>query len=65
MTITPPKPLLLCPKCKTPMAAGVYIKQTYSGTPDFPNGEVVTQYVSGPGKLTECMKCPACGWSQI
>ena len=58
------EPLFLCAKCQTPMATGVAIKQTYSGTPDFPDGEVVTQYYSGPGKLIECLKCPKCGWSR-
>lgn len=52
-----------CKHCNTPMRPGLAIQQTYTGTPDFPGGEVVTMSPSGPGKLIDCIKCPQCGWS--
>ena len=45
------------------MAHGVAIQQTYVGVPDFPGREVVTMSTGGPGRLTGCWKCMACGWS--
>ena len=52
-----------CKHCNTPMQPGVAIEQTYTGTPDFAGGEIVTLSPGGPGKLIDCLKCPQCGWS--
>lgn len=53
-----------CRKCGGPMHDdGKAIEQTYSGTPDFSGGEVVTVSAGGPGRLVDCRKCGACGWS--
>lgn len=52
-----------CKKCGGLMVKGKAIEQTYGGVPDFSNGEVVTVSPSGPGKLINCLKCEACGWS--
>lgn len=52
-----------CRHCELPMAPGIAIDQTYTGSPDFPGGEVVTLSPGGPGRVIECLKCPACGWS--
>lgn len=52
-----------CKKCGSPMEPGIAIEQTYDGTPDFQGHEVVTLSPGGPGRVVECMKCPACGWS--
>jgi len=52
-----------CKHCHTPMQTGIAIQQTYTGTPDFLGGEVVTMSPGGPGKLIDCLKCPQCGWS--
>lgn len=52
-----------CKHCHTPMHTGLAIQQTYTGTPDFPGGEVVTMSPGGPGKWIDCLKCPQCGWS--
>ena len=56
-------PAPTCARCNTPMQPGKAIEQTYTGTPDFPGAEVVTLSPGGPGKLIDCWKCPACGWS--
>lgn len=53
-----------CAKCGGEMKPGKAIAQTYSGTPDFPGGEVVTMSPSGPGKLVDCVKCELCGFSK-
>ncbi len=52
-----------CRHCESPMAPGIAIEQTYTGSPDFQGGEVVTLSPGGPGRVIECLKCPACGWS--
>ena len=45
------------------MKPGIALEQTYTGSPDFPGGKVVTMSPGGPGRLVECMKCEKCGWS--
>lgn len=53
-----------CRKCGGRMVEGTYLAQTFSGTPDFPGDKhAVTVSPSGPGRLAECLKCAACGWS--
>jgi len=53
-----------CKKCGGEMSPGQAIEQTYTGTPDFPGDAYpVTMSPGGPGKLIECSKCKACGWS--
>lgn len=54
---------LLCRRCGGLMKPGIALEQTYTGSPDFPGGEVVTMSPGGPGRLVECMKCRECGWS--
>lgn len=51
------------PRCDGTMLPGLAMAQTYGGAPDFPGGAVVTMSPSGPGKLTSCLKCSACGYS--
>lgn len=51
-----------CRRCGAQMGNGIAMQQTYTcGSPDF--GECVTFSPGGPGRLIECRKCPACGWS--
>lgn len=51
-----------CAKCGGDMRPGVALAQTYTGgAPDL--GAVCTMSPGGPGKLVECSKCAACGWS--
>jgi len=54
-----------CKKCGGAMKPGKAIAQTYSaGTPDFPGDRHgMTCSPGGPGKLVDCLKCEACGWS--
>lgn len=52
-----------CRKCGGEMQPGQAIAQTYTGHADFIGGEAVTLSPGGPGKLVECSKCSACGWS--
>ena len=52
-----------CRRCGGRMKRGIALEQTYTGSPDFPGGEVVTMSPGGPGRLVECMKCEKCGWS--
>ncbi len=59
MTSTPDT----CRKCGAAMEPGIAIEQTYTGSPDFPGHEVVTLSPGGPGRVIECVKCSACGWS--
>lgn len=54
---------MTCPKCNTPLLPGVAIQNTCTGIPDFRGKECVTLSPGGPGKLIDCQKCPACGWS--
>ena len=53
----------ICRKCGGQMKPGKAIQQTYTGTPDFPNGAVVTLSAAGPGRLVDCDKCEKCGHS--
>lgn len=52
-----------CKKCGGAMKRGVAMEQTFTGTPDFAGGEVVTMSPGGSGKLVACLKCSSCGWS--
>lgn len=52
-----------CRKCGGEMRPGKAIQQTFTGTPDFIGGPVVTMSPGGPGKLIDCDKCAVCGWS--
>ena len=52
-----------CRKCGGHMKPGKAIQQTYTGTPDFLDGAVVTLSVGGPGRLVDCDKCEKCGHS--
>lgn len=52
-----------CRRCGGRMKRGIALEQTYTGSPDFPGGKVVTMSPGGPGRLVECMKCEKCGWS--
>lgn len=51
-----------CARCNTPMTPGKAIEQANTGKPEFLGSEVVT-LSPGPGRLVDCWKCPACGWS--
>lgn len=52
-----------CRKCGAEMQPGKALAQTFTGgSPDL-GGEVMTFSAGGPGKLIDCWKCPACGWS--
>ena len=52
-----------CKKCGGTMKPSKAIEQTYTGSPDFVGGPVVTMSAGGPGKLVDCLKCEKCGWS--
>lgn len=52
-----------CRRCQAPMQPGIAIGQTVVGEPEWPNAPAVTLNHGGPGRLIECWKCPACGWS--
>ncbi len=57
-----------CKKCGGEMKPGKAIRQTLvMGVPDFPGNTIdsIGQTLSygGPGRLVDCMKCSACGWS--
>ena len=54
---------MICSRCGGKMKPGKAIAQTYCGTPDFPDGEVVTISPEGPGQLVNCLKCEKCGHS--
>ena len=61
----PPSAADTCRKCAGQMRPGKAIAQTFSaGMPDFP-GDTHGMTISpgGPGKLVDCLKCEACGWS--
>ncbi len=49
--------------CDGEMQPGAAIRQTYTGSPDFPGGHVVTMSPGGPGQLVPCLKCKKCGYS--
>lgn len=64
MTQQPPEaPVLGCRKCGGAMKPGQALEDTFTGTPDFPGGEVVTMSPGGPGRLVPALKCEICGWS--
>lgn len=53
-----------CRRCGGKMAPSKAITQTLVGVPDFPGDDrPVTVSPGGPGRLADCMKCQACGWS--
>lgn len=52
-----------CRRCGGAMRPGIAMRQTYTGRPDDLGGDIVTLSPGGPGALTECRKCAACGWS--
>jgi len=53
-----------CRKCGAEMQPGKAVMQTFTGIGDFRDrDEPVTLSRGGPGKLIDCWKCPACGWS--
>lgn len=53
-----------CRRCNTLLQPGKAIAQTYTGLPDFlGDAYPVTLSPGGPGRLIDCLKCPACGWS--
>lgn len=57
-----------CRRCYAEMKPGKAIQQTFTaGMPDFPGDPAgsrgVTMSAGGPGRLVDCMKCSACGWS--
>lgn len=52
-----------CRKCGAPMAPGIALQSTWTGTGDFGRDDVVTMSPGGSGRLVECSKCSACGWS--
>ncbi len=58
--------LRLCKRCGGIMRPGIAMGQTWSaGIPDFPGQDAcVTMSPGGPGRVIDCMKCEACGWSQ-
>lgn len=58
--------LRLCKRCGGIMRPGIAMGQTWSaGIPDFPGQDTcVTMSPGGPGRVIDCMKCEACGWSQ-
>ena len=58
--------LRLCKRCGGIMRPGIAMGQTWSaGIPDFPGQDVcITMSPGGPGRVIDCMKCEACGWSQ-
>lgn len=55
----------MCKHCKVRLKPGVVMRETCTGTPDFPSGEVVTMSVGGPGRLGNCLKCPKCGHTVV
>lgn len=58
--------LRLCKRCNGIMRPGIAMGQTWSaGIPDFPGQDTcITMSPGGPGRVIDCMKCEACGWSQ-
>ncbi len=58
--------LRLCKRCGGIMRPGIAMGQTWSaGIPDFPGQDTcITMAPGGPGRVIDCMKCEACGWSQ-
>ena len=58
--------LRLCKRCGGIMRPGIAMGQTWSaGIPDFPGQDAcITMSPGGPGRVIDCMKCEACGWSQ-
>ncbi len=61
---TYPTDLLTCSACHTgTLGPSQALQSTYTGSPDFPDGEVVTMSPGGPGRLVDCLKCQSCGHS--
>lgn len=58
--------LRLCKRCGGIMRPGIAMGQTWNaGIPDFPGQDAcITMSPGGPGRVIDCMKCEACGWSQ-
>lgn len=54
---------MICYRCGGEMKPGKAIEQTYSGSPDFIGGAVVTMSPGGKGRLIDCLKCEKCGHS--
>ena len=54
-----------CRKCGGQMRPGIAMAQTFAGgLPDFAGDEHASTFsAGGPGALTDCKKCEACGWS--
>ena len=55
-----------CPRCKAgKLRPGKAIEQTWvAGIGDFDSREFgITMSAGGPGKLIDCLKCDACGYS--
>lgn len=57
-----------CKRCGSAMAPGKATEQTWvGGIPDFLGDSAgargQTVHTGGPGKLIDCSKCVACGWS--
>ncbi|WP_448510089.1 hypothetical protein [Immundisolibacter sp.] len=57
--------LRLCKRCCGIMRPGITMGQTWiAGIPDFPGQDAcITMSPGGPGRVVDCMKCEACGWS--
>ena len=46
-------------------SGGIAMESTFTGSPDFIGGAVVTLSAGGPGRLVECgRKCSECGHSE-
>lgn len=58
--------LRLCKRCGGIMHPGIAMGQTWrAGIPDFPGQDTcITMSPGGPGRVVDCMKCEACGWSR-
>lgn len=57
---------LKCERCDVEMVEGKVLIELYSGHPDFIGGKVediVTVSPSGVSRLSDCLKCPQCGYS--
>lgn len=52
-----------CYRCGGHLRPGIAMQSTFTGRPDFADGEVVTMSPGGPGRIVRCMKCVACGSS--
>ena len=52
-----------CRRCGGEMKQGIAMWQTWTGSPDFAAGPVVTLSAGGPGRVIDCSKCSVCGHS--